>query len=534
MPSNPPEGFTRLAGSERNPPTNAQKIGSVDPNEHIEVSVYLRDPSTSSVVGDISDHAQRPGQRMTREEYAAQHSASPDDVAKVEAFARQHQLTVVSTEPVSRKVVLAGTAAAMTAAFATELNRYQSEGRTFRARTGHLHIPNELDQVIVGIYGLDTRPQARPHYVRQSVTPHAVAKRTPYTPPQIAQLYDFPTGANGSGQCIALIELGGGYNDQDISNYFQQLGIAAPQVTSVSVDGAQNSPTGDPNGDDGEVALDIEVAGGVASGAHIVVYFAPNDGDRGFIDAVTQAIHDTTNNPSVISISWGMAESEWTSQGMQGMDQAFQTAATLGITVCCAAGDDGSSDGVNDQKAHVDFPASSSFALGCGGTRLDAVNNQVTDEIVWNETAINEGATGGGISDFFGLPSWQQNASVPRSVNDQHVGRGVPDVAGNADPVTGYLVYVDGQSGPIGGTSAVAPLWAGLIALLNQQHGKAVGYLNPFLYQNYARLAQSKVLRDVTSGNNGAYSAGLGWDACTGLGTPDGALLLQALNATQG
>jgi kumamolisin len=531
MPDIPPQGFTRLSGSERNPPTNAQELGPVDPNEHIEVSVYLRDPSTQSVVGDIGEHAQQPGQRMTRAEYAAQHSASPDDVAKVEAFARQHHLTVVSTDPVSRKVVLAGTAAAMTKAFATELKQYQSEGRKFRGRTGPLHIPNELDQVIVGIYGLDTRPQARPHYVRKAVIPHVSAQPAPYTPLQIAQLYDFPTGVNGSGQCIALIELGGGYRDQDLSTYFQQLGIAAPQVTSVSVDGAQNSPTGDPNGDDGEVALDIEVAGGVAPGAHVVVYFAPNS-DQGFIDAVTQAVHDSTNNPSVISISWGQAESGWTTQGMQGLDQAFQAAAALGVTICCAAGDDGSSDSVNDQKAHVDFPASSSFALGCGGTRLDAANNQVTDEVVWNETATNEGATGGGISDIFGLPTWQQNAQVPPSVNDQHAGRGVPDVAGNADPVTGYLVNVDGQSGPIGGTSAVAPLWAGLIALLNQKRGKAVGYLNPFLYQNYAQLAQSKALRDVTSGNNGAYSAGPGWDACTGLGTPDGALLLQALSVS--
>ena len=138
------------------------------------------------------------------------------------------------------------------------------------------------------------------------------------------------------------------------------------------------------------------------------------------------------------------------------------------------------------------------------------------------------------VSDFFSLPTWQTNAHVPPSVNNQHVGRGVPDVAGDADPMTGYQVYFDGQSMPIGGTSAVAPLWAGLIALINQKRGKAVGYLNPYLYQNEQQLAQSKALRDVTSGNNGSYSAGPGWDACTGLGSPDGALLLQALLTTLG
>jgi kumamolisin len=532
MQGNPPAGFIRLAGSERNLPANAQPLGPVDPNEHIEVSVYLRSPSPESMAGDSSSHAQLPGQRITREEYVARHSASPDDVAKVEAFARQHHLTVVSIEPASRKVVLAGTAAAMTAAFATELNHFQAEGRKFRVRTGHLHIPYELGQIIVGVYGLDTRPQARPHYIRQAVIPQAGAPPTSYTPPQIARLYDFPTGVNGAGQCIALIELGGGYKDQDLNYYFQRLGIATPHVISVSVDGAQNSPTGDPKGDDGEVVLDIEVAGSIAPGASIVVYFAPNDGDRGFIDAVTQAIHDVTNNPSVISISWGMAEAGWTVQGMQGMDQAFQAAAALGITVCCAVGDDGSSDSVQDQKAHVDFPASSPFTLGCGGTRISVANNQITDEVVWNETATNHGATGGGVSDFFGLPTWQENAQVPPSVNDRHIGRGVPDVAGNADPLTGYLVYFDGKSIPIGGTSAVAPLWAGLIALLNQQRGSAVGYLNPYLYQNYAQLALGRALHDVTSGNNGAYAAGPGWDACTGLGTPDGTLLLQAVSAS--
>ena len=530
MASQPPPGFKRLAGSERKLPAQAHLMGPVDPNERIEVSVYLRDPSASNLAGDINAHAQQPGPRMTREEYIASHSASPDDLAKVEAFAREHNLTVVETDPAARKVALAGTAAQMMTAFSTQLQHYDYQGKMFRGRTSYLHIPSELDQIIVGVFGLDDRPQAQPHLrypIPSSAEPQASAS-TSYTPPQVAQLYDFPTGVNGSGQCIALIELGGGYNNQDLTTYFQQLSIPTPQVISVSVDGGQNTPVGDPNSADGEVALDIEVAGGVAPAARIAVYFAPNT-DRGFLDAITQAVHDTTNNPSVISISWGGPESSWTSQAMQAMDQAFQAAAVLGITVCCAAGDGGSSDGVNDQLAHVDFPASSSYALGCGGTRLSSANNRVTSEVVWNDISIGDGATGGGVSDAFGLPQWQANAHIPPSVNDQHIGRGVPDIAGDADPQTGYQVYVDGQSAPIGGTSAVAPLWAGLIALLNQKRGQAVGFLNPFLYQNYQQLAQNNAFRDITSGNNGAYTAGPGWDACTGLGTPDGAQLLAAL-----
>jgi kumamolisin len=209
------------------------------------------------------------------------------------------------------------------------------------------------------------------------------------------------------------------------------------------------------------------------------------------------------------------------------MDQAFQAAAALGITVCCAAGDNGSGDGVNDGLAHVDFPASSPYVLGCGGTRLETVNN----EVVWNDGPNS--ATCGGVSDFFPLPTWQANAGVPPSVNpDHHVGRGVPDVAGNADPQTGYQVYINGQNTVFGGTGAVAPLWAGLIALINQQQGQALGYLNPLLYQNYQRLIQANALRNVNSGNNGGYTAGPGWNACTGVGTPYRARLLAALIAS--
>lgn len=528
MADTPHQGMKRLAGSERTLPPHARWLAPADPHQRIEVSVYLRDPAADEIGGQSGIHAQQPGPQLSRADYIARHSASPEDLARIEKFAHEHHLHVIEVNPASRKVVLEGTVSHFSAAFATELHHYERNGQRFRGRSGYLHVPDEIEALINGVFGLDDRQQAQPHF-RVAKAP---SRPDGYTPPQLGQLYDFPSGLDGSGECVALIELGGGYNDADLTTYFQQLGIAKPQVISIGVDGGTNSP-GDPNGADGEVALDIEVVGGVAPGAKIAVYFAPNT-DRGFLDAITQAIHDTTNNPSVISISWGGPEASWTSQAVNTMDQAFQTAASLGITVCVAAGDNGSGDGVNDNKAHVDFPASSPNVLGCGGTRLDASGSQVTGEVVWNETASGEGATGGGVSDFFPLPNWQTNAQVPPSVNDQHAGRGVPDVAGDADPMTGYQVYFDGQSVPIGGTSAVAPLWAGLIALINQKRGKAVGYLNPYLYQNYQQLAQNKALRDVTSGNNGSYTAGTGWDACTGLGSPDGALLLQALLAAQG
>ena len=530
MANTPPQGYKPLFGSEREPFANAQSVGPVDPQERVEVTVYLRPPASSDLTSIINESIQQKRSPLTREEYRATQSATPEDLAKVEQFAHDHNLTVVTTDPVGRRVVLAGTAANMSAAFATDLQQYSYSGGRYRGRTGPLYIPDELDGIIVAVLGLDDRPQARAH-VRRCDPPATngqanAANTVSYTPSQLARLYNFPSSATGSGQCVALIELGGGYKDSDLQTFFQQLGLPLPTVTSVSVDGGQNTPVGDANSADGEVDLDIEVAGAIAPGAHIAVYFAPNT-DRGFLDAVTQATHDTTNNPSVISISWGSAEVSWTSQAMQAMDQAFQAAVALGITVCCAAGDNGSSDGVSDGKAHVDFPASSPYALACGGTHLEAANNAISSEVVWNDGSTS--ATGGGISDVFGLPTWQSNANIPTSVNNQHRGRGVPDVAGDADPQTGYQIYVDGQSVVFGGTSAVAPLWAGLIALINQQRGKPVGYLGPLLYQNYSQLVQAQAMHDVTSGNNGSYSAGPGWDACTGLGTPDGARLLDAL-----
>jgi kumamolisin len=294
-------------------------------------------------------------------------------------------------------------------------------------------------------------------------------------------------------------------------------------VTAVSVDKGKNSP-GNANGADGEVMLDIEVSAAVAPGVKVVVYFAPNT-DQGFIDAVSTAVHDSANSPSVISISWGGPESSWTAQAMTALDAACQSAAALGITITVAAGDNGSSDGATGNN--VDFPASSPHVLACGGSKLIGSGSTITSEVVWNEQANDEGATGGGVSNVFPLPSFQANANVPApSVGGG--GRGVPDVAGDADPVTGYQVRVDGQSLVIGGTSAVAPLWAGLIALNNQQNGKSAGFIQPQIYAAKAASA----FNDIVSGNNGAFSAGPGWDACTGLGSPIGVNLIALLGGS--
>jgi kumamolisin len=284
---------------------------------------------------------------------------------------------------------------------------------------------------------------------------HPQAASVSYNPDAVAKAYKYPKDVNGAGECIALIELGGGYRNVDMQNYFNKLGIPLPVITSQSVDGSHNAPS-TPDSADGEVALDIQVAGAVAPGAKIIAYFAPNS-DKGFLDAISAAIHDRDNNPSVISISWGAAESEWSGQAMQNFNEAFMSAAALGITVTVAAGDNGSSDRETDGNAHVDFPASSPFALACGGTRL-----LPGEETVWNDQ--DGWATGGGISDIFPVPDYQKGISLPPNVNaNKKKGRGIPDIAANADSETGYNVLVDGQWTVVGGTSAVAPLIAALM-----------------------------------------------------------------------
>jgi kumamolisin len=275
----------------------------------------------------------------------------------------------------------------------------------------------------------------------------------------------------------------------------------------------------------------------VAPKASIAVYFSDFT-VKGWVDALTQAIHDTTNNPSVISISWGFAEEEpldgtgttsiiWTEQAVKTVNQALMAAGALGVTVLCAAGDDGSSDQFNDGKDHVDYPASSPYLLACGGTKLAGRGSTISSEVVWNELSKNEGATGGGISLLNPKPGYQDNVETPPSKHAGTAnGRLVPDIAGDADPESGFAILVDGQPQVTGGTSAVAPLWAGLIALLNQGLNAKLGFFNPLLYKT---VGPNGVLKDITVGNNGDFKAGPGWDACTGWGSPDGKKLLEAL-----
>lgn len=327
--------------------------------------------------------------------------------------------------------------------------------------------------------------------------PHA-AQPVSFTPLEVAKAYNYPV-ATGKGRLGGIIELGGGFSQGDLKNYFGNLGLPVPKVTSKPVAGGSNTSDG-PDGADGEVLLDIEVAGAVAPGASFNVYFAPNT-DAGFAAAINQAVADKVD---AISISWGGAEKDWSSSAINAMEKAFTAAKAAGIQVFVASGDSGSSD--SESGKNVDYPASSPSVCGCGGTRLtvDSSGNR-SAEVVWNDNSATS-ATGGGVSVLF-------------------PGRDVPDVAGNADPDSGYEVLVDGESFVIGGTSAVAPLYLGLYLRLLELTGNAFDFVSTV-------AGNATVCFDVTSGNNGAYRAGPGRDEATGFGVVDGTLLANVLGTT--
>jgi kumamolisin len=524
---NPQHSLSRvpLPKSEHKTHPGATAAGRTGAQRIISVSVIVKRKNPLDLEKMI-------GQHISQEEFSEKYAADPGSFNHLREFAHKHGLTVDegASSLARRTMVLRGPASKMESAFGVTINDYEKEGKRFHSYRGTISMPREYAELVEAVLGLDNHPIAMPHFRlldkqkkgRQTRHPADMAS---FNPPQVAQLYSFPAGVNGAGQTIGILELGGGYNASDLSSYFAGLGIAEPRVTAVSVDGATNSPNLPTDANvDGEVTLDIEVAGSIAYGANIVVYFTANT-SQGFVDALTTAIHDTTNGPlSVISISWGSAESNWTAQSMTSFDDACQSAAALGITIVVASGSNGSSDGGSGNN--VDFPASSPHVLGCGGTELIAGNPVIKQETVWNDQPQG-GATGGGVSSVFGLPPWQAKANVPRPPTSGG-GRGVPDVAGNASPESGYNVLFDGQSQIAGGTSAVAPLWASLVTLINQQRGSNIGFANVALYQN-----AENGFHDITQGNNGSYSAGPGWDPCCGLGSPNGNQLSQIFAATE-
>lgn len=523
--------FIPLTGSTRQLLPNSRPTGPVDQSKVASITVRLRSQGNfkdlEKFVLEEANKLPRERQYLSREQLANDHGASAEDLNRLEAFAQRHSLFVTRRSAAQRSITLRGKLSDLLAAFPADVHMYAHPNGAYRGRQGEIQIPNDLAGIVTGIFGFDTRPKSRSYRVA-AITQNVPGVANGVSASFYAKRYNFPqkfqnTLLDGTGQTIAIIELGGGFRAADLATYFQKVGSPLPAVSAVAVDHAGNNPT-TAGSDDGEVMLDIEVAGTIAPAAKIVVYFAPNNGDQGFVDAISTAIHDTDRKPDVISISWDSSESNIDSQGAQAYHELFVEAAAMGITVCVASGDHGSSDSQDGSGGiQVSHPACDPLVIACGGTQIDTATGT---DVVWNDG--NGWASGGGISQLFPVPSYQTAANLEPSIATGNPGRGVPDVAMSA---VNYFTRIDAYEGPSEGTSAVAPLMAGLVVLLNQAKNKNVGFLNPLLYSK----ASQGIVKDVTVGNNEinntvkGYEAKKGWDACTGLGTPIGTALLTIL-----
>jgi kumamolisin len=522
-----------LRGSGRALAPGAHGTGERVPDEAIEITVRLRRklapqlpfPATLLNAEEIGAMRLKERKYVGREEYAALCGASPADLEMVRAFAERFHLVEAGSSAGGRSLRFRGSVGQMNEAFGTMLETYRYPYGTYRGRLGELYVPNEVAPIIEGVFGLDNRRQSRPF-------------ATPAVPPnmgnpsllEILRRYSFPQEFTGRNECIAILEFGGGIAPNDLTTFFQQLGTSTPNILFQSVNSFNNPNVDAPA--DSEVALDLEVAGGLAPNATLVAYFATND-EKGWVDGLTAAVHDNINKPTIVSISWGAIESWWEEDKIATITQLFEDAAYLGITTCAASGDSGCDSDANAQ-VRVAFPASSSLVLACGGSAIGPDRS----EIVWNEGFDN--ATGGGISDRVSRPNWQAPtggaaaSSLPPRINANFDGRGLPDVAGLASRL--YTIYVHGAYvNAVGGTSAVAPLWAALVARLNEglqrQGVNRLGYFTPLLYRSAALQA---TFTDIKDGNNspngtGGYAATSGWDSCTGWGSPNANLLLRTL-----
>jgi kumamolisin len=505
---------TVLAGHDRRRPDHPAV--DVPVAGTLQVSLYLRPgrPLPSDTV------------RMTREAYAAHVAPTAADLRAVRRFASAARLTVTGTDPARRYVGVTGTADDVAAAFGTRLAYHDAEtGFRYRAYSGPLTAPEEVAPILVGVFGLDNRVERHRRQPALSFTGVSL-----YSPLQVAAAYGITGIGSAAGQTIAIVG-NIGYSPADMTTYFTYLGVPVPTITPVSLSGVNNNPATP----DTETTQDIQIAAAMAPGAAIAVYFS----GASTVDTFSAIVHDTVHHPDVISASVTQPEFETTAAEAAEVENVFLAAATIGVTVCVASGDNGATgDSASSFGVYPDgFPSTCPHALSCGGTNLTINGSQIgsaisapysiTSEVVWNTAPY---ASSGGFSTLFSLPAWQASSGISLA------GRGYPDVAAMA--AQGYDVCLNGGADEGTGTSAAAPAWAALIACINAYCGFDVGFVNPALYAlGTTPPSGGTVYHDITSGNNtlpngflaAGYTAGTGWDACTGWGSPQGTRLADAL-----
>jgi kumamolisin len=537
-----------VAGSEPRHPSGAVALKRSRRPAEVRITLALGQAGSAIEERIAGLSAQLPARRQlpSRLELERLGGAAGRDLARIEELACQAGLRLVEVDRMCGMVLLAGTPAALERAFRVKLTGYRHERGTYLSHAGPVHVPAELAGVIEAVVGLDARPIVRRH----SIGPR-LGGAAGVSPAEIAEVYEFPEDATGRGQSITLIELGGGFYAADMREYFRRLGLRAAALTVRQVEGARNSPAaraevrrfwdslpeknsaGEPPSAGGlrgeqvervgwtiESTMDIQLAAALAPGARIAVYFAPPTA-HGKLQAIRMALRERGRRPGVLSMSWGADEDGFDGSTVAVIERLLRLAALCGVTVCCSSGDDGAGAG---GVARVNYPASSPHALACGGTHLARSGGRARESVWKEEFAGRAMASTGGASRLFPRPEWQASAQVSQKAGGE--GRGVPDVAAKADVAQGYGILVAGLDIAMGGTSAAAPLWAALLARLNEKLGVSAGYVTPLFYQKRFRRA----FRDITAGDSGPrFHASRGWDPCTGWGSPRGVPLLEAL-----
>jgi kumamolisin len=516
--ANVPSNQWILGGSARSAP--AVVLGSAGSDERLSISVILRRRPDGPPYPDLKKLAMTaPLSRnlLSREEFAAGHGAAQSDIDRVVAFVREQGLTVEETSIARRTVLASGSVAQLNRVFAVQLMRYQSERGTYLSYAGQISMPNEFKDIVENVFGLDREPLFTNQFESPALPiplPGPTIKTL--TPPQVASLYQFPSGT-GAGQTIGILEFGGGFNQSDINDYFKTiLNVAAPApVIFHSVNGGTNV-TGVNKSGDLEQLVDICVASSVAPGATVVVYKPPDSSFQSWHECLSTAINDSINKPSVLTCSWFGHESAFIGNPiyLSKVTQDIQDAQMMGVTILFASGDTG-----NVAPPLMHYPSTDPGVIACGGTIVENVSGANFDQVGWSDSS-------GGVSAYFPKPSWQ-SVTTPATASGFN-GRAIPDVAGNADKNSGYLIRQNGKTvGPYSGTSAVAPLYAALIAIINQNLNTRVGFLNYYLYASEAIYPQA--FYDVVTGSNATYSCTAGWDAVTGLGSIYGNILQKIL-----
>ena len=517
---------SRFDESYRPRPEGSALIGEADATERIVVSLHLKK------LGAANEQLENPTLLKTkpyRNPFPAAGSllGYSDATEIFTRFALRHGLRLrMDTKRLCAH--LEGTVAEMSDLFETSLQVYHDGHRRFRAHIGCLSVPDEIAPWTLAVLGLDQRPVT----TRRPTSLAAEGSGVGLWPTKVGEIYGIPPECDGKNQCVAVIALGGGFDPNDLRLASKKMNRPSARVSLVQLKGGGKAF---PDKialsgvrEDTEVALDVQILSALLPAAHIVVYFAENN-VQGLLNAVREVFNDGVNNPSVLSISWGGREgSGYSVSDCTTIDILLSSANSFHVTVLAAAGDDLATDALKDHFAHVLFPASSPSVIACGGTKLYLAADGVTakEETTWNDGLTG---TGGGISDLFDVPAYQQSIKMPPSCNRARRGRGLPDVAAAAAPDPGYRIILNGEEKVTFGTSAATPLWAALIAMANAERLRPLGVFHKSLYAN------PSLCKPIVQCNNRVdgigYYAGSGWNPCTGWGVPRGLETIKGLIA---